>query len=118
MALGLVASFNQPGGNATGVFFLTGALVPKRLELLHEIVPAVTSIGFLRDPMGGTAARQVKEAEAAARILGVGLTTFEGVARQPARTDDGRTHDGFEAIGDRDQIEGVSVASPSWGNVA
>jgi putative tryptophan/tyrosine transport system substrate-binding protein len=76
VALGLVASFNQPGGNATGVFFLTGALVQKRLELLHEIVPAVTSIGFLRDPMGGTAARQVKEAEAAARILGVRLTTF------------------------------------------
>jgi putative ABC transport system substrate-binding protein len=76
VAEGLVASLNRPGGNATGVFFLTGALVPKRFELLHEIVPGVTSIGFVVNPTGPAAVLQVKEAQAAARIFGVQITTF------------------------------------------
>ncbi len=75
VTLGLVPSLNRPGGNVTGVFFLTGALVPKRLELLHEIVPAIKSIAFLIDPTGG-ASGQIVEAEAAARLLGVDLTVF------------------------------------------
>ena len=41
---GLVASLNRPGGNVTGVSFLTSALAAKRLELLRQIVPNATTI--------------------------------------------------------------------------
>jgi len=48
--LGLVASFNRPGGNITGVSFLVNELGSKRLELLHELVPAATAIGVTGQP--------------------------------------------------------------------
>jgi putative ABC transport system substrate-binding protein len=68
--LGLVASFNRPGGNITGVSFLTGALTAKRLELLHEAAPAATTIGYLFNPNGPDDGRR-GQAEAAAHTLGV-----------------------------------------------
>jgi putative ABC transport system substrate-binding protein len=74
VAAGLVASLNRPGGNVTGFVYLTEELTAKRLELLHEIVPAVTSIGFLHNPTTARAEVERREAENAARILGVGLT--------------------------------------------
>ena len=48
--LGLVASFNRPGGNITGVAFLVNKLVGKRLELLAAVVPKSAPIGMLYDP--------------------------------------------------------------------
>jgi putative tryptophan/tyrosine transport system substrate-binding protein len=68
---GLVASLNRRGGNVTGIYYRGQELTAKRLELLHEILPAVTSVGFLH---GNVAAEQ---AEAAARILGVKLTSLK-----------------------------------------
>jgi putative ABC transport system substrate-binding protein len=47
--LGLVASLNQPGGNVTGVTFLTIELAAKRLELLREPIPQATTVGYLAD---------------------------------------------------------------------
>lgn len=47
---GLVAMLNRPGANVTGVSGLITELLPKRLELLHELVPAATSIGYLVNP--------------------------------------------------------------------
>src|SRR5262249_26466150 len=47
---GLVASYNRPGGNATGVSLLTNPVEPKRIGLLHELVPQVSTIGFLLNP--------------------------------------------------------------------
>jgi putative ABC transport system substrate-binding protein len=48
--LGLVSSLNRPGGNLTGVSFLASLLLAKQLELLRELVPAATTIGFLLNP--------------------------------------------------------------------
>src|SRR5262249_59847930 len=48
---GLVTRMNRPGGNVTGVSRLSVALEPKRLELLHELVPRAGVIGFLVNPL-------------------------------------------------------------------
>jgi putative tryptophan/tyrosine transport system substrate-binding protein len=48
--LGLVESFNRPGGNATGSYTVTVEMEPKRLGLLHPLVPGVTLIGALLNP--------------------------------------------------------------------
>jgi putative ABC transport system substrate-binding protein len=50
IVIGLVASLNRPGGNMTGVYNLSEELGPKRLELLHQLAPAVTVIGHLFNP--------------------------------------------------------------------
>jgi putative ABC transport system substrate-binding protein len=71
--LGLVASLNRPGGSLTGVTTLNTDLGPKRLELLHELIPAATTIAVLVNPIGPIAEGQVKEMRAAARTLGLQL---------------------------------------------
>jgi putative ABC transport system substrate-binding protein len=69
---GLVASLNRPGGNLTGVTNLSAELVPKRLELLHEVVPKATVIGVLVNPTNAISTKTVSDdAEAAARQLGL-----------------------------------------------
>jgi putative tryptophan/tyrosine transport system substrate-binding protein len=77
---GLVASLARPGGNVTGLTFLGPQLVPKRLELLKELLPKVTRVAVLWHP-GAFADRTMKdmwkEIEAAARTLGVQLHPAE-----------------------------------------
>ena len=72
--LGLVASLARPGGNLTGVTQLAIEVGPKRLELLHELVPTATLIALLVNPTNPTSAEtQSRDMQAAARILGVQL---------------------------------------------
>ena len=71
--LGLVASFNRPGGNATGIYFLIAALEGKRVEFLHEVVPKPGTIALLVDPNFPSAATQTLAMRQAARSLGLNL---------------------------------------------
>jgi putative tryptophan/tyrosine transport system substrate-binding protein len=67
---GLVASFNRPGGNATGVSVFS-AVEAKRLELLHELVPKAAVIGVLLDPRLSYADLQLEQVQAAERATGL-----------------------------------------------
>ena len=70
ITLGLVASYNQPGGNVTGVALLIDVLGAKRLGLLREIVPAATLVAVLLNPTWPTFDTQLNDVQQAARALG------------------------------------------------
>jgi putative ABC transport system substrate-binding protein len=74
VALGLVASLNQPGGNLTGVTNLNVEVGQKRLELLHELLPAATIIAVLVNPSAPALTEQfMRDLQAAAPALGMRL---------------------------------------------
>jgi putative tryptophan/tyrosine transport system substrate-binding protein len=73
VAMGLVASLNRPSGNLTGVTTFGSELGPKRLELLHELVPTATNIALLVNPTNPDAENQSRGAHAAASTLGLQL---------------------------------------------
>jgi putative ABC transport system substrate-binding protein len=72
--LGLVASLNQPGGNVTGVTQTNVEVAPKRLQLLHEVIPTARVMVLLVNPADPALAEMTtKEVQAAARTLGLEL---------------------------------------------
>jgi putative ABC transport system substrate-binding protein len=73
VAVGLVASLNRPGGNLTGITSLNLEIGPKRLELLHEVVPTATIIALLVNPTNPNAETLSRNLQAAARTLGLQL---------------------------------------------
>jgi putative ABC transport system substrate-binding protein len=81
----LVASLAHPGGNVTGLSDAQADLVPKRLELLKQVVPSVTRVGILWSPANPGTAPQVKIAERAAPALG--LTVLPVAVKGPRRDD-------------------------------
>jgi putative ABC transport system substrate-binding protein len=72
---GLVASLNRPAGDVTGITYLVLELAPKRLELLHEIVPAAKSVGHLYNPNDFNDSEEIKAFATAAGTLGLRLVT-------------------------------------------
>jgi putative tryptophan/tyrosine transport system substrate-binding protein len=77
---GLVAAMNRPGGNITGVSRMNVATDPKRLELLHELVPNASAMGCLVNPTSPRSGPQVRQIEDAARSLGLKLSVVNASA--------------------------------------
>jgi putative tryptophan/tyrosine transport system substrate-binding protein len=73
--LGLVASYNRPGGNATGMNMLTTTLEAKRLGLLHELLPRAV-IGVLFNPGYPTAQNQLQDIQEAAQAVGLQISVL------------------------------------------
>jgi putative ABC transport system substrate-binding protein len=94
VVLRLAASYNQPGGNATGINILTAALEPKRLGILHQLVPQAETIAVLLNPNFPSYERQLLDVQEAARAIGLKIhvlraatdreidTAFETVAQE------------------------------------
>jgi len=81
--LGLVASLSRPGGNMTGATQMSEAITPKRLQLLHELLPAARVMALLVNPTNPILARpQVREVTAAAGTLGLELYVLEASAER------------------------------------
>jgi putative ABC transport system substrate-binding protein len=77
--LGLVASMNRPGGNATGITTLNIELVPKRLELLREMVPQASVLAVLVNPNHPSAKAVSDALQATAKMLGVQSQVLQAV---------------------------------------
>ncbi len=75
--VGYVVQLNQPGGNSTGVTFLSNTLRTKQLELIHELVPNADVIGMLVNPKIPASKDHITEQQAAARALGLSLQIVE-----------------------------------------
>ena len=101
--IGLVASLNQPGGNATGISWLSAELAAKRLGLLHELIPAAAVVALLINPADPTRAEfAAQDLDAAARASGLQIRTFK--ASSPGEIDAS-----FAALA-RDRVDGLFVA--------
>jgi putative ABC transport system substrate-binding protein len=76
---GFVASFNRPGGNITGIWMVTTVLAEKRLQLVHDLVPKAEVIALLVNPTSPVAEPQMRDAQDAARALGLKLSILNAV---------------------------------------
>jgi putative ABC transport system substrate-binding protein len=83
---GLVASLARPGGNLTGFAILTAELMPKRLELLSELVPQAKMIALLANPNNLSAERMMRDVQEAARAKGVQLNILKAGAENELET--------------------------------
>ena len=91
---GLVASFNRPGGNVTGIVLFAAQLEPKRLGLLRDLAPQASTVGILLNPSFPASERQLLDIQEAARHLNVAIhvlrantdreidTAFETITQQ------------------------------------
>jgi putative tryptophan/tyrosine transport system substrate-binding protein len=70
---GLVANLNRPGGNLTGMTMMAGTLPTKRLQLLHDVIPVVTTIAMLVDSDNANWQGDASDAQAAAQAIGLSL---------------------------------------------
>jgi putative ABC transport system substrate-binding protein len=85
VAFGLVASLSQPGGNLTGITRMNLQIGPKRLELLHQLLPNATDVALLMNPTNPNATILSREVEATAAELGLHVRELR------AQTDDDLT---------------------------
>jgi putative tryptophan/tyrosine transport system substrate-binding protein len=108
---GLVASLARPAGNATGLADAHTDLVPKRLELLKQLVPTASRIGVLWNPSNASTAPQLKMVQTAAPALGLSIVPVP--VKGPGRDDLDRA---FATI-EKERLGGLLIVSePTLGN--
>jgi putative ABC transport system substrate-binding protein len=103
--LGLAASYNRPGGNATGANILAAEMDGKRLGLLHELMPSATRVGVLLNPNFPAYAEQLNDLQHAARIINLEVEILR------ANTD-GEIEAAFESSSQKRLEALVLAASP------
>jgi len=103
--LGLVATYQRPGANATGITILTATLEPKRLELLRELLPNVSTVAALLDPNFPPYEAQLRDLREAARALGLQVQDFRV-------SDDAAIDKAFETIASQNIGAVIVVAGP------
>jgi ABC-type uncharacterized transport system substrate-binding protein len=86
--LGLVASFNRPGGNLTGVSNLSGDVTLKRLQVLHDLIPTARVVGYLVNPtlQQPRLSSRLSSLQAAAATLGLELQVLEARSERDFET--------------------------------
>ena len=84
--VGLVASLNLPGGNVTGLTNFGGELVAKRLELLRQLVPQTTAVGFLTNPTNSDSKGDTADMEAVTRSTGDQLVVLTASSENEINT--------------------------------
>ncbi|MFL5089665.1 MAG: ABC transporter substrate-binding protein [Xanthobacteraceae bacterium] len=105
--LGLVASLNRPGGNLTGVTGLNVEVGPKRLELLHELIPTATTFALLINSSNPTLAEPTtRDVRASARTLGVKLHVVSA-------TTDNEIDDAFASLA-KLRADGLVIGSDTF----
>jgi putative ABC transport system substrate-binding protein len=104
--MGLVASINRPGGNATGVNFFNQEVVAKRLGLLHQLVPTATHVAVVTVPANQNTTFVLKQLEEAASILNLQLHVYKASTIQEIDA-------AFEAMV-RDRIGALFVAPDTF----
>jgi putative ABC transport system substrate-binding protein len=96
---GLVSSYNQPGGNITGINLVPAIMSAKRIELLHEIAPQIRRVAILINPSNFNAAAEQRDAEEGGRSLGLEVIALQARNQQEIDAAFGELLDrGAEAI--------------------
>jgi putative ABC transport system substrate-binding protein len=98
---GWVKNLARPEGNVTGVTFFSNQLGPKRLELLHELVPAATSVGLLLSSRlsGGTFTTNIRDMQTVGRMIGIQIVLLDaGTEREIDAAFDTITHNRVAAL--------------------
>ena len=103
MRYGLVASYNRPGGNATGINILTNTMEPKRLGILHDLMPQASVVAVLVNPTFPAAKMQSRDIEEAARAIAIKTELFQA-------STDGELEAAFQSIAHQ-RIPALIVAS-------
>jgi putative ABC transport system substrate-binding protein len=108
VAVGLIANLNRPGGNVTGVTFVSAILGAKRLELLRALAPGTNTIGMLVDPHSTESQNQARDVQEAARALGQRLVVANASTASELET-------AFESLA-QERIDSLLVSgSPAFG---
>ena len=104
--LGLAESINRPGANVTGIDIFTTVLDPKRLSLLHDIVPGASTFGYLVNASYPPSVQQISSAEAAVNAMGARLRVLRASTDQDIDA-------AFETLG-KEKIQALVVASSPY----